>query len=146
MKLHFAGRRSSLGFALATTCAVVSMLVACGTVNTVSTRTEKASTSVPFHTQVNDALANIFLKAKDVRLVRTPGGVMKAQIDVANDGFRTKAFGYQFEWMDETGTIVSSQLNNWNQAQVYSGGNVMITGVAPTPECTDFRLKVREVD
>jgi len=129
---------------LAAALAATSILVACGTVNTVSTRTERASTSVPYHTQVNDAFANIFLKATDVRLVRTQGGVLKAQIDVANDGFRTRHFSYQVEWLDANGTLVESVMNNWRQAQVYSGGSVSLTALAPTPECTDFRLKVRE--
>jgi uncharacterized protein YcfL len=136
--------RQSRFIILAAAVSSTLLLVACGTVNTVSTRTEKATTSVPYHTQVNDALADIFLKATDVRLVRTPGGVLKAQIDVANDGFRTRHFHYQVEWLDANGTLVESVLNNWRQAQVYSGGAVTLTALAPTPECTDFRLKVRE--
>lgn len=45
-----------LGIAFSFAALALPMLVSCGSVNTVSTRTDKATTSIPFHTQVNDAL------------------------------------------------------------------------------------------
>ena len=95
--------RATLAFGL------LSLLSGCGTVNSVSTRGTTASTSVPYTQQINDALSGLFLKAKDVRLVRTPGDVLKAQVDIANDGLATRHFSYKFDWLDlHLGSFLSS--------------------------------------
>ena len=122
---------------------VVIIPVGCGTVNTVSTRTAPAETAIPYVTQVNDALSGLSLKAKDVRLVRTPGGVLKAQIDVANDDLRTRSFNYRIDWIDQSGTVIDAQTSVWQPRSVASGGMVTISAVAPSPLATDFRMQVR---
>ena len=115
----------------------------CGTVNTVNTRTAPAETTIPYVTQVNDALSSLSLKAKDVRLVPTPGGVLKAQIDVANDDLRTRSFNYRVDWLDQSGTVIDAQTSVWQSRSVASGGMITISAVAPSPSATDFRMQVR---
>jgi len=125
---------------------LLSPLSGCGTVNSVSTRGTTASTSIPYTQQINDALSGLFLKAKDVRLVRTPGDVLKAQVDIANDGLATRHFSYKFDWLDQDGTTIDSKLSTWQQKEIAAGGMDTITAVAPIPQATDFRLQVRRAN
>ncbi len=131
---------------LALAFGLLSPLSGCGTVNSVSTRGTTASTSVPYTQQINDALSGLFLKAKDVRLVRTPGDVLKAQVDIANDGLSTRHFSYKFDWLDQVGSTIDSKLSTWQQKEIAAGGMDTITAVAPTPQATDFRLQVRRAN
>ena len=119
------------------------LVTACGTVNTVSTRTEPATTSRPAVTQVNALLTAVFVKAKDVRVFPTKSGLLEAQIDVANDDFRTRSFNYRFEWLDGSGNLIRSVTAVWDSASIPAGGQSTISSVAPTTDAADFRLQVR---
>ena len=116
----------------------------CGTVNTISTRTTPASDQVTnLKVQINDLLTDIFLKCTDVRVFRTPGGSLEAQVDVANDDFRQRRFAYRFSWLDARGNTIASTMSVWKPASVASGGSITISSVAPTSDATDFTLQVR---
>ena len=127
-------------------CSLLAVLAACGTVNTVSTREGPSASSVPYIKQINDSIDSIFLNATDVRRVLTPGGVLKAQVDIANDDFRTRRFAYRFEWLDQAGTVLESRLSSWEQKEIPSGGMTTLSSVAPSKTATDFRLQVRASD
>ena len=116
----------------------------CGTVNTVSTRTTPANDQVDdLKIQINDLLTDFFLKCTDVRMFRTPGGSLEAQVDVANDDFRQRRFAYRFSWLDPRGNTIASTMSVWKPASVASGGSITISSVAPTSDATDFTLQVR---
>ncbi|MCH2161984.1 MAG: YcfL family protein [Phycisphaerales bacterium] len=117
---------------------------ACGSVNTVSTRTTPANDQVDdLKLQINDLLTSIFLKCRDVRVFRTPGGSLEAQVDVANDDFRQRNFAYKFTWMDARGNMIHSSMSVWKPASVASGASITISSIAPTSAATDFTLQVR---
>jgi uncharacterized protein YcfL len=130
---------------LCTFCAFacVVALAGCGTVNTVSTRTEPSANAKPYVQQVNAALDSLSLKARDVRLSRTRGGNFEAQVDVANDDFRTRNLSYRFDWLDGAGNVLQAVSSDWRQATIASGGSVTISSVAPTADAADFRLQLR---
>lgn len=115
----------------------------CGTVNTTSTRQIPPADAVTTKSQINDLFTRIFLKATNVRLFPAPSGNMKAQIDVANDGFDTQSFAYQFQWLDAAGNPVPFGTTPWQRTSVPAGGTTTIGAVAPTLDAIDFNLQLR---
>jgi hypothetical protein len=81
-----------------------------------------------------------------VRMFPARSGVLQAQVDVANDGFRTRGFSYLFTWLDERGNAIESRTSVWQAARVAAGGSITISSVAPGPEATDFSIQVRRAD
>lgn len=128
------------------TFSITLLAAGCGTVNTVSTRTARSQDSIPAHTRVNDLLTQVFLHARDVRLFRTEGGILEAQVDVANDDFRTRGFSYRFDWLNERGSVIESPMAVWKTARVPAGGATTISSVAPDMSATDFSLQVRRAE
>ncbi len=118
-------------------------LQACGTVNTTSTRGGPGEDAVAVREDVNDALSRLFLHATEVRVFRNDAGTLEAQVDVANDDFRTRRFLYRFEWLDDRGNVISSRNAVWHSASAPAGGSTVLRSTALTPEATDFRLQVR---
>ncbi len=134
-------KRSTLIPALAFACL---LLTACGSVNTTGTRTERrGDDSVVVRQDINDLLSSLAIKTREVRLYRNDSGTLEAQVDIANDGFRTRRFSYRFEWLDERGNVIPNQNTAWKAASIASGGFQMISSTALTPEADDFRLQVR---
>lgn len=128
-------------------CATVLFTSGCGSVNTTSTRMNPAATTaVSKREQVNDVIDSIWIKCTEVRMFPTAGGPVQAQVDVANDDFRTRRFGYRFDWVDANGSIVPSQTSTWQVCAIPSGGSSMISAVAPNIQAKDFRLEIRPQD
>ncbi len=123
--------------------AVLAGLTACGTVNTTHTRSGPGEDAVAVRRDVNDALGRLAIHATEVRLFRNDAGTMEAQVDVANDGLRTRRFSYRFDWLDGRGNVIGSRNAVWRAASVPSGGSIVIGSTALTPEAEDFRLQVR---
>lgn len=120
------------------------LLPACGSVNTTGTRTERrGEESVVVRRDINDLLSALAIKTREVRMYRNDSGTLEAQVDMANDGFRTRRFSYRFEWLDDRGNVIPNQNTAWKAASIASGGFHMISATALTPEAADFRLQVR---
>lgn len=51
---------------------------------------------------------------------------------------------YKFDWQDANGMTVSSSLSIWQSRQIKPGETVYFKSVAPTPECKDFILNLKE--
>ena len=125
-------------------CIAAIALGGCGSVNTVSTRTTATTDSVePLRKQINDVLTDFFLHCTDVRLSRTQGGPLQAQVDVANDDFRYRRFAYRFTWMDPNGNTIASPISVWKSASIASGGSKTLMSVAPNDIAADFSLEIR---
>jgi len=134
-------KRITLIPALAGVCL---LLTACGSVNTTGTRTERrGDDSVVVRQDINDLLSSLAIKTREVRLYRNDSGTLEAQVDMANDGFRTRRFSYLFEWLDKRGNVIPNQNTAWKAGSIASGGFLMINSTALTPEADDFRLQVR---
>jgi uncharacterized protein YcfL len=134
-------KQSTFIAALAGVCL---LLTACGSVNTTGTRTERrGDDSVVVRQDINDLLSSLAIKTREVRLYRNDSGTLEAQVDMANDGFRTRRFSYRFEWLDERGNVIPNQNTAWKAGSIASGGFLMISSTALTPEADDFRLQVR---
>lgn len=124
-------------------CVCAGTLVACGTVNTTETRAGPGANAVPVREDVNDVLSRLAIHATEVRMFRNKGDTVEVQVDVANDGFRTRRFAYRFDWLDGRGNVIPAANAVWKSASVPAGGSTVLRSVALTPEATDFRLQVR---
>jgi len=51
---------------------------------------------------------------------------------------------YKFDWQDENGMTVDSGLSIWQARQIKPGETVYFKSVAPTPQCKDFILNIKE--
>ncbi len=122
-------------------------LSACGSVNTINTRMDPtATTAIAKRQQVNDFIDSIWISCTEVRMVKSKSGALEAQLDIANNDFRTRRFGYRFVWVDANGSVILSQTSSWEVCAIPSGGSSMIHAVAPASEATDFRLEIRAQD
>jgi uncharacterized protein YcfL len=119
------------------------LLAGCGTVNTTTTRPGPGDDAVAVRRDINDALSHLAIHATEVRLFENAAGTLEAQVDVANDGFRTRRFAYRFDWLDERGNVIPARNAIWKNASIPAGGSAVISSTALTPEAADFRLQVR---
>jgi uncharacterized protein YcfL len=118
----------------------------CGTVNTTTTRDRPGDDSIKTQTRVRDLSTYLNLRASEVRLFPTEGGVLEAQVDVANDDRFPRGFSYRFAWLNERGNVIESPMSVWKATHVQAGGIITISSVAPDMSATDFRLEVRRAE
>lgn len=77
----------------------------------------------------------------------TPGGVLKAQVELVNRTKSLTRFAYRFEWFDANGMQINNVLSGaLIPDQIEGGESKFISALAPTPACKDFRLKLMKVD
>jgi len=74
----------------------------------------------------------------------TPGGLIKAQVEVFNRTRSLQRFNYRFEWFDANGMQVSTVASALIPCQIEGKESKMISSVAPSPFCEDFRVKFIE--
>lgn len=135
--------RNGRAASVAALTALLGAVSACGTVNTTETRPVPGDDAVAVRQDINDALTNLAIHATEVRLFENASGTLEAQLDIANNGFRTRRFAYRFDWLDERGNVLQSANATWRSATVPAGGSTVIRSTALTPEAADFRLQVR---
>lgn len=140
---HRVGRISGRCVRVAVLAACVGLSASCGSVNTTETRDGAGADKVPVRQDVNDVLSSLAIHATEVRLFENKAGTLEAQVDIANDGFRTRRFAYRFDWLDARGNVIPSQNSVWETASIPSGGSATIGSTALVPEAEDFRLQVR---
>ena len=51
---------------------------------------------------------------------------------------------YNFDWQDENGMTVETSLSIWQSRQIKPGETVYFKSVAPTAQCKDFILNIKE--
>jgi hypothetical protein len=131
MKLRFA----ILGLA--------AMLGACAPSNNiVTTRTTPSPNAIAVSQQLNDMVAATNLKLGEVRLSRTQGGVLKAEVELMNQTSYTQRMAYRFEWFDASGVRIDSMQSQLLVGSVAPGGVQTLTSVAPSEKASDFRLQM----
>ncbi len=142
-------------------CMVALALTGCqNTVNTV----ENADKTMTPNT-VNDArfITDGFLKdrlaLKSVNVSKTQDGFMRVQLEAVN--IRTGAFAqawsgitgenpykirYKFSWFNQDGMAVNTVLSSWQTATVVPGETVYLQSVAPSKDCHDFKISLKEAN
>ena len=124
-----------------TTMAGLLAVAGCSTVNTVeNTPTIGARQMVADKRVITDIGLNTSARVVGVNV--TTGEFMKVQVEVVNLTHSVKSFNYQFQWFDATGMEVASPASSYITRQIEGQETLYLTGVAPTPLCRDFRLKM----
>jgi len=76
-----------------------------------------------------------------VNSAMTPGGFLKVQIELLNNTRSPQRFSYHFEWFDASGMQITTLAPAEVSDEIQGGEDMFISGLAPTPECRDFRVK-----
>lgn len=134
-----------------------------GCQNTVNTVENADKTMTP--DTINDArfITDGFLKdrlaLKSVNVSKTSLGFMRVQLEAVN--IRTGAFAqawsgitgenpykirYKFSWFNQDGMAVDSIISDWQTATVIPGETVYLQSVAPSKDCHDFKISLKEAN
>ena len=143
----------------------VSVLAAClalsacqNTVNTIENADKSATPNVVHDARfVTDGWLRDRLVLRFVKTATAASGHLA--VEVAATNVRTGALAqtwssitgdvpytvdYKFDWQDENGMTVDSGLSIWQARQIKPGETVYFKSVAPTPQCKDFILNIKE--
>ena len=142
--------------------AAAMMLAACqDTVNTVEnadkTMTPNTVADARF---VTDGFLKDRLGLQSVTMGRTADGFKRVQLEVINlrTGVLSQAWSgitgenpykirYRFTWFDEDGMAVNNTvLADWRDATIIPGETLFLQSVAPTKNCSDFKISLKEAN
>lgn len=84
-----------------------------------------------------------YLKITDLRAVKR-NHLLMVQAEVNNTDSDNQQLYYRFKWLDANGFTVGEE--TWKPVLVYAYQKQTVTGVAPSPQVTDFRLVVQSPD
>lgn len=131
--------RVAFFFALAVGAVVCS---GCRTVNMVgNAQTQGQRNMIADSRVITDNALNHRVNIVGVNTAMTPGGLLKVQLELQNETHSTQHFMYHFEWFDANGMQVNNVLSASIPDQLEGMEDKFIYGVAPTPDCKDFRVK-----
>lgn len=137
------------------------LLLAAGCQNTVNAienaNKNAAPTVVEDKRFVTDGFLRDRLALHSVRTSSDPAGNLVVEVAATNlrTGFFSQIWSgltgenpypvdYKFTWQNADGLTVDTPLSVWRTVQVIPGETVYFKSVAPTPECRDFILNVKE--
>ena len=95
---------------------------------------------------ISDLGLNKKVSIVGVNTALTPGGVLMAQVELLNLTGKLHRFNYHFEWFDQNGMQINNVASAIIPEEIEGKESKFIRGVAPTPACKDFRLKLIEAD
>jgi len=123
------------------------VLSGCTTVNSVENADKEGQRNMVSDTRaVTDASLNRKVNIVGVNTSMTPGGLLKVQVELQNRTRSLQRFLYHFEWFDANGVQVNNVLSASVPDQIEGQENKFIFGIAPNPDCKDFRVKFIEAD
>ncbi|MFA6658968.1 MAG: YcfL family protein [Victivallaceae bacterium] len=130
------------------------------TVNTVENQ-EKTMTPNIIADQrfVTDASLRDRLQLTRLAASETPEGLLRVQLTAVNvrTGFFAQLWSgitgdnpyqiqYKFSWFDQNEMAVESILSTWKNLTVIPGETVYIQSIAPSKECKDFMINLKEAN
>lgn len=110
--------------------------------NISTTKTGASPSAVALNSRLRDELGRINLSLVESRLNRTPGGVLKAEVELTNNTTSIQRALYRFEWFDENGALIESMQSQQMPFAVNPGAVYTLKSVAPSEAAKDFRLQV----
>ena len=132
-----------LATALVTYAAATTLLVGCSPKTNISTTKSGPSPSATtLNSRLRDELGRINLSLVETRLNRTPGGVLKAEVELTNNTTSIQRALYRFEWFDGNGALIESMQSQQMPFAVNPGAVYTLKSVAPSEAAKDFRLQV----
>ena len=141
--------------------AAILMLVSAGCQNTVNTieNADKAMQQnvVADSRFVTDGFLRDRLFLRQVNTSRTSDGFLRVQLEAVNvrtgwfsqlwswmTGENPYPIHYKFIWFDQNGMAMESILSDWRNATVIPGETLYLQSVAPSRDCADFKISLRE--
>ena len=142
--------------------AAAMMLAACqNSVNTVENADKTMTPNTISDSRfVTDGFLKRRLALQSLTTGRTADGFMRAQLEIVN--VRTGVFAeawsditgenpykirYRFTWFTEDGMAVNNTvLADWQDATIIPGETLFLQSVAPSKNCSDFKISLREAD
>lgn len=143
---------------LLTIIATILMLGCQNTVNTVE-NADKYSTPnyIVDARYVTDGFLHNRLLLRSVNLTTAPSGHMTVEVTATNvrvggfaqfwsslTGENPYSVDYKFTWQDANGMSVESALSIWQTKVIRPGETVFFKAIAPTLQCKDFILNLKE--
>ena len=123
--------------------ALLATLAGCSPKTNISTTKAGASPSaVTLNSRLRDELGRVNLSLVESRLNRTPGGVLKAEVELTNNTTSIQRALYRFEWFDGNGALIESMQSQQMPFAVNPGAVYTLKSVAPSEAAKDFRLQV----
>jgi uncharacterized protein YcfL len=120
-------------------------LSGCTTVNTVENADKQGQRQmVTDQRAITDASLDRKVSIVGVNQSMTPGGLLKVQVELQNRTRSLQRFNYRFEWFDANGMQVTTVASALLPDQIEGKESKFIFGVAPNPNCKDFRVKFIE--
>src|ERR1017187_4395974 len=120
-------------------------LAGCTTVNTVeNAQKEGQRNMISDQRAITDAGLDRKVSIVGVNQSMTPGGLLKVQVELQNRTRSLQRFNYRFEWFDANGMQVTTVASALLPDQIEGKESKFIFGVAPNPNCKDFRVKFIE--
>ena len=142
--------------------AAIVMLAACqNSVNTVENADKTMTPNTISDSRfVTDGFLKRRLALQSLTTGRTADGFMRAQLEVVNvrTGVLSEAWSditgenpykirYRFTWFTEDGMAVNNTvLADWQDATIIPGETLYLQSVAPSKNCSDFKISLREAD
>ncbi len=139
--------------------AACAALSACqNTVNTVENTDKSGTPNVIRDTRfVTDGWLRDRLVLRSVKTAISPTGHLVVEVTATNvrtgalaqtwsglTGANPYTVDYKFVWQDANGMTVDTQLSIWQTKTVKPGETVFFKSTAPTPQCKDFILNLKE--
>lgn len=79
-----------------------------------------------------------------INSARNSTGHKVLQFEVLNRTKSMQFFFYAVEWFDAQGMLVPTTSNGWTERQIMGRETLVLSAIAPTPACDDFRIKFIE--
>ena len=123
------------------------VLTGCTTVNTVENAQKVGQKNmISDQRLITDPALNRHVFVVGINTAMTPGGLLKAQVELENRTRSLHRFLYRFEWFDANGMQVNNVISAQVPDQIEGMESKFIYSIAPTPQCADFRLKLIDAD
>jgi uncharacterized protein YcfL len=126
---------------------LVGLLAACDTVNTAGPAQPQAQPDILLDERViTDASLHRKAYLTDLRTAPLDDGLFKVQAGLYNKTPRRERINYQWVWLDSHGILIDAATTPWQTVTLNGKEQRYLTAVAPTPDATDFQLKLLEAD
>lgn len=73
------------------------------------------------------------------------GEIMRANITLQNNRSRSLQIQYRISWFDANGMEIDGQGKPYRDLVIEGKDTVNVTGVAPSPAATEFKIRVRKL-
>ena len=97
----------------------------------------------PLQIKLDEAFSKVYLSCEAVRVTPISSGLLQAQVDIANNRLSHQSFAYKFNWYDDSGYLIPTQLSVWKPLTLPSKETKTLISQAPTREASSFLVKVR---